>query len=250
MAASPGCESLREQLCQIEQSLGVCHIAEVQAWPRPRRPHDGFNEVVQSGSALLGSQQRLSPPKDPTSRSTERSRGESGRQAAGRTNAVHQPLPPKQAVASKLISVPCVPQTASPATERHSSEETDLDSDLVMKLDEAVDKLIRGSVRRLAFGTESPEKSRVVELGPTSAPKEQGASLLKAAPRLPQQLAEIRKQLRQLSEDCDRMQALATEGPSFEEEPLESVEAEHASTMSQANQLLEAVSGPLSADIG
>ncbi|CAE7352407.1 unnamed protein product, partial [Symbiodinium sp. CCMP2592] len=173
MAASPGCESLREQLCQIEQSLGVCHVAEVQAWPRPRRQQDGFNEVVRSGSALLGSQQRLSPPKDPTSRSTERSRGESGRQAAGRANAVHQPVPPKQAMASKLVSVPCVPQTGSPATARHSSEETDLDSDLVMKLDEAVDKLIRGSVRRLAFGTESPEKSRVVELGPTSAPKEQ-----------------------------------------------------------------------------
>ena len=91
------------------------------------------------------------------------------------------------------------------------------------------------------------EHSRVVELGPASAPKEQGASVLKAAPRLPQQLAEVRKQLRQLSADCDRLEAL-TEAPlnPLPEDLLESVEAAHASTMSQASQVLEAISSPVS----
>ena len=49
-----------------------------------------------------------------------------------------------------------MPEIDSLAQARHSSEETDLDSDLIMKLDEAVDKMIRGSVRR-AFGTDTPE---------------------------------------------------------------------------------------------
>ncbi|CAE7766841.1 unnamed protein product, partial [Symbiodinium pilosum] len=216
---SPGGGSLREQLCQIEQSLGVCHVAEVQAWPRPRRPP----AVVRSGSALAGSQRRLSPPKRSAVGSPVHGAGE--RPASTCPALIHQPDPPQQAMTSKLASVPRVPETEYPSSARQS-EETDLDCDLILKLDEAVDKMIRGSVRRLAFGTDTAEHGLVVELGPASAPKEQGASVLQAAPRLPQQLAEIRQQLRQLSADCDRLQALAAPAPGRgQEEPLESVEA-------------------------
>ncbi|CAJ1338019.1 unnamed protein product, partial [Effrenium voratum] len=79
-------------------------------------------------------------------------------------------------VQSHLASAPAVP-----------SSDCDLDGHFMDKLDAAVDQMIKGSVRRLTYG----EK---VELGPAGPPKDQGASLMKAAPRLPLQLAEIRQQ--------------------------------------------------------
>ncbi|CAJ1460411.1 unnamed protein product, partial [Effrenium voratum] len=129
-----------------------------------------------------------------------------------------------QQVQSHLASAPAVP-----------SSDCDLDGHFMDKLDAAVDQMIKGSVRRLTYG----EK---VELGPAGPPKDQGASLMKAAPRLPLQLAEIRQQLRQLTLDCDRLQALAGDIPEEEAEPLESVEAEHASAISSASRLLDALS--------
>mmetsp|Transcript_43356 Transcript_43356/g.94208 ORF Transcript_43356/g.94208 Transcript_43356/m.94208 type:complete len:166 (-) Transcript_43356:15-512(-) len=106
-----------------------------------------------------------------------------------------------------------------------------LDAGLMTKLDAAVDQLIKGSVRRF---------TEVIELGPaTGATGTTGVAgaVLKVAPRLPQQLAEIRQQLRQLSADCDRLQALAQEDGN--DDAIENMEAEHANTMCQANQLLD-----------
>ena len=215
-------DSLRDQLCQIEQSLGVCHVAEVQEWQKVKDTEKPTEIPV--GSALAGSlirnsnQIRAVPPSD---------------RFGPQLQAVPpvQPMQPVQPVEreSHLGVAPPVPPPVP------------LDADLMTKLDAAVDQLIKGSVRRFT----SDSTSTIIELGPAgpgpnSQPGGPGRLVkgVELAPRLPQQLAEIRQQLRQLSADCDRLQALAVEP---EEDAIENVEAEHASTMCQANQLLDAL---------
>eukprot|EP00435_Cladocopium_sp_Y103_P019685 s4866_g4.t1 len=215
-------DSLRDQLCQIEQSLGVCHVAEVQAWQKVKDT-EKTAEIPMPDSALAGSLIRKdSDRKDrvPTLRTPER----------------FGPQP-------QILQVPAPGPgpTGGPPGESHLGvAPPPLDAGLMTKLDAAVDQLIKGSVRRFT--------SEIIELGPattatgaTCATGGVGAgAVLKVAPRLPQQLAEIRQQLRQLSADCDRLQALAhlEDG---NDDAIENMEAEHANTMCQANQLLDAL---------
>ncbi|CAK9068081.1 unnamed protein product [Durusdinium trenchii] len=117
--------------------------------------------------------------------------------------------------------------------------------DLMTKLNAAVDQLLQGAPWS-AGRTSDPT---VIELGPANPPKmEQAASFARLAPRLPQQLAELRRQLRALSADCDRLTGALTEGESsvvsarVEDEAIEQVEAIHASAMSRARVLLEELS--------
>lgn len=192
-------DSLRDQLCQIEQSLGVCHVAEVQEWQKVNPKKDSVE--IPMGSALVGSFRRPKESPEPFGPKVLKE-------------------PPMQIGESHLGVAP-----------------PPLDGDLMTKLDAAVDQLIKGSVRRFT----NPES--IIELGPADGDRASGGSgsgsVLKVAPRLPQQLAEIRQQLRQLSADCDRLQALSNEAE--EDEAIENVEAEHANTMCQANQLLDAL---------
>lgn len=193
-------DSLRDQLCQIEQSLGVCHVAEVQAWPGKEAVKDTGKALPANpmpGSALTGSLIRNSRNRN----SPEHPEGQFG------------PHTQLQQVESHLGTAPPAPVDG-----------------LMTKLDAAVDQLIKGSVRRFTGdGT-------VIELGPSTPALPPPLSI---APRLPQQLAEIRQQLRQLSVDCDRLQALGKDED--ENEAIENVEAEHANAMSQASQLLDAL---------
>lgn len=199
-------DSLRDQLCQIEQSLGVCHVAEVQAWPgkEVKEVKDtSVKAIPMPGSALTGSLIRNS--RNRNLNSPEHPEGQFG------------PHTQLQQVESHLGTAPPAPVDG-----------------LMTKLDAAVDQLIKGSVRRFTGdGT-------VIELGPSSTPGLPPPPPLSIAPRLPQQLAEIRQQLRQLSVDCDRLQALGKDEKD-ENEAIENVEAEHANAMSQATQLLDAL---------
>eukprot|EP00931_Biecheleriopsis_adriatica_P122436 TRINITY_DN97429_c0_g1_i1.p1 TRINITY_DN97429_c0_g1~~TRINITY_DN97429_c0_g1_i1.p1 ORF type:complete len:273 (-),score=42.58 TRINITY_DN97429_c0_g1_i1:64-843(-) len=252
MSGTGSGSSLREQLCQIEQSLGVCHVAEVQVWPNGSKPVDLRPKTpVPSRSAATGSARRPPPPPAPS------------KVVGGSPGAVHQPQPPKKAApvatasagatTQRLQSLPDLPSLPDDAAVNSTSE---LDEKLLQKLDTAVDRiLVEGSAsagaKQIAPLPRVLPKG-VIELGPASPnpPKMQGVSLFQAAPRLPHQLAEIRQQLRLLTSNCDKLQALAAQAKCFghngsEPPPLESVEAEHASTMSQASRLLEMLGTPV-----
>ena len=225
-------DSLRDQLCQIEQSLGVCHVAEVQAWQKVKDT-EKTAEIPMPDSALAGS----------LIRDSDRIQAHQPLQAnsALRTPERFGPQP-------QLLQVPGLPGPPGPpggpspqsgqasgqagnptrSTSHLGVAPPPLDAGLMTKLDAAVDQLIKGSVRRFT--------GEVIELGPATTG---GVAVLKVAPRLPQQLAEIRQQLRQLSADCDRLQALAMEDGN--DDAIENMEAEHANTMCQANQLLDAL---------
>eukprot|EP00933_Yihiella_yeosuensis_P005358 TRINITY_DN109862_c0_g1_i1.p1 TRINITY_DN109862_c0_g1~~TRINITY_DN109862_c0_g1_i1.p1 ORF type:complete len:274 (+),score=49.99 TRINITY_DN109862_c0_g1_i1:62-883(+) len=239
-------DNLREQLCQIEQSQGVCHMAELQSWPSqiPTRPSDRRRAADQRPktsvfSALVGSTKR--PPQVPKQEndSTSTSKGYASSKVAG----VYQPNPPKtKAVANKRISPEkrgtdvCASSTGSPAVPN------ELDSIL---LDTAVDQLMAG--KRLSFSNFDEENAavpKVVPLGDADV----SAGALHCAPRLPQQLADVRQQLRLLTANCDKlqqglaMQQRADENrDAYEAVPLQTVESAHAAAMRQATRLLEAM---------
>ncbi|CAE8636588.1 unnamed protein product [Polarella glacialis] len=211
--------SLREQLCQIEQSLGVCHVADVQVWPNIGRPADLRSRNQSVRSALAGSGRR--PPMTP---GTATSRGGGFN---GHTEVVHQPQPPPSRTAQGS------PDALRSAGDTMPSPFGEQDR----KLDMAVAQVMEG--KQLFFGESDVEVAglpKVVALGERDS---KAATLMHCAPRLPQQLADIRMQLRELAQNCDNLQAMVEEQDS--ESQIESVEAEHASAMGQAARLLEAL---------
>lgn len=176
---------------------------------------------------------------------------------------MHQPLQPTK--------VPPPPGSNSSSRQRGTAEKQmplpsadktqgfEEDSDFMKQLDVAVSQAVEG--RHLEdVAPLQVEECNVVELGPACPPKDTQATapappaaaaalpappLLGVAPRLPKQLAEIRQQLRMLTANCDKLQVLTSQmnaGPGGLAcaPPLESLEAEHASTMGHASRLLEA----------
>ena len=233
MTAMTSDDSVRDQLCQIEQSLGVCHVAEVQAWQKVKDTEKPA-EIPMPDSALAGSLIRKDSdriqPRQPLQPNSVRSPERFGPQPQMlQVPAPGLPGPPGPPGPAPLGA------SGRPGAERESHlgvAPPPLDAGLMTKLDAAVDQLIKGSVRRF---------TEIIELGPATTATGTGVAgaVLKVAPRLPQQLAEIRQQLRQLSADCDRLQALAHEDGN--DDAIENMEAEHANTMCQANQLLDAL---------
>lgn len=225
---------LREQLCQIEQSLGVCHVAEVQLWPdlrsRPPAP-----QVDSRSRPSLPPVQLPSSRGPPPSRSTptpsvasyqEISAQNSASLSASRT-AVHQP---------QLPSGQSNGLTRSNRLQRQKAhEDSELDDTITKRLDDAVSRLIDDAP--VSVG-------RIIALGAPQATA--------ACGRLPQQLAEIRLNVRKLGSYCDSMQTMTEHGASVSRHPgsgravddeptLESMEAVHSSVMGQARQLLESI---------
>mmetsp|Transcript_81467 Transcript_81467/g.247164 ORF Transcript_81467/g.247164 Transcript_81467/m.247164 type:complete len:152 (-) Transcript_81467:22-477(-) len=112
------------------------------------------------------------------------------------------------------------------------------------RLDAAVAQLFDGPLPRRRL-EESPAADadveglpRVIALGPPRPP-----AISMVCGRLPQQLADLRLQLRQLGAYCDSLQATAASarehgGPAEAAASLESLELAHATAMGQARELL------------
>eukprot|EP00930_Biecheleria_cincta_P082348 TRINITY_DN72100_c0_g1_i1.p1 TRINITY_DN72100_c0_g1~~TRINITY_DN72100_c0_g1_i1.p1 ORF type:complete len:375 (+),score=98.51 TRINITY_DN72100_c0_g1_i1:35-1126(+) len=244
-AAASG--SLREQLCQIEQSLGVCHVAEFQAWPAvsKKQPQPGPSRSLKSSGNGGHRDWRTAPQQSssncpgaaavaaisvtsaaPSDSSSTFSRGPGANPPPGAATIVHQPLQPKKVALPG--STGCGGGTGTslkplPSADKMQGIEEDfaLDSHFMQQLDLAVSRAVEdGHLRDIApLPVEDVGLNKVVELGPACPPKDAQATpapavpappLLGAAPRLPKQLAEIRQQLQMLTANCDKLQALTS----------------------------------------
>lgn len=241
---------LREQLCQIEQSLGVCHVAEVTPWPdirmRPEAVHHTEDFGVRSPAGLIP----LAPRKQSPFRVADPSHGTRppGFSLQSQTSAsamlartmVHQPQPPRR-LGNGLARSSRVPRQDA----RDNS--FSLDEAVALRLEDAVSQLVDDVIYHPPAGFEN-----VVSLGSPQAAA--------ACGRLPQQLADMRFNLRKLGSYCDSMQSMTTNnvaahGRSWagQDEPThENMEIEHASVMDQARLLLERVGNqnPLLSETG
>lgn len=247
-AAAPPGSSLREQLCQIEQSLGVCHIAEVQLWPgcsgasRPPLPKGGPHGPRWSSTGarppstgkppssrpVVGV--RLSPtPKPGPSPTRSISADSTGWPRLGGRHAEYfaETGSPRYGARQTKEEDNLASSHNSPAKWRQDAG--DLDPNIMEQLDAAAARLVDDAANRLPG---------LVALGPPSPPRP--ATL---CGRLPQQLADVRSHLRSLSSHCDSMNAIAAAAfdkgnPDDFTMTLESMVAAHASAMGLARNLL------------
>jgi len=233
---------LREQLCQIEQSLGVCHVAEVTPWPdlrgRPPGPPAHYAMAPSPRSSLPAC--GISPTSEPSpfrsalprlgipaSRFGESSRND--KPSDFDRPAVHQP---------QLQRRPGNGLTRSSRVPRQvAHDDFGLDDTISRRLDDAVSQLVDGVADHSPIG--EARCGQIIALGAPQATA--------ACGRLPQQLADLRLHLRKLGSYCDSMQtttahSAAVRGPPCDvddETTLENMEHVHASVMQQARLLLE-----------
>lgn len=220
--------SLREQLCQIEQSsVGVCHIAEVQLWPGP-----GMRTAFGGSPVRLQPRPRRAPLPRPLIGSIPiLSPKPAAKPAAGATPLVwREPRDFLDFTGRRLVRPAGRGKDGAGSPAESCS---DLDGDLGQSLRDAVAALVEdGSLFKDCVEDGVEGLPRVVALGEACEP----------APgpicgRLPRQLADLRLELRRLASTTDGLQAIAAPAR-HGAASLESLQTEHSEAMRQATRLL------------
>lgn len=194
-----------EQLCEIEQSLGVCHIAQLQPWPSDTR---SSSKESTSKPDVVVQQPPLLPPstREPPS-------------FAQRRPLVHQPQPPKTSEQKQQF-----PTTLGLNGRQGQSLQLPVDPPL------AVLNLRSRTAQGQPVDKHADEGRGIVARG--SVPHG----------RLPAQLADLRHYARKFASHCDGLQAIVPPADMLtqvrEDAVFSSLEAAHMATMERARHLL------------
>lgn len=251
--------TLGQKLCEIEQSQGVCHVAQVQLWPSASRRQKSSQPRPTIRGILDGTGTVFSPNRPPDSEILV------GRDGAGgspvplnlesrQVSSVHQPNPSRlqkmplprrhlmRTSAGKVVNSSKSAQKVSNTDKDYffsghatqpSGDRTDIfDEDLQRSVDTAIDRIVDATRVSCSNGD-------VVSLGPAV---DVPPTRMLLCGRIPEQLAELRTKTRELSATCENLASSVVRPPACESDNADTafreLKAAHDAAMTRAQRLL------------